>query len=270
MKQVKKGLYLMGVLVVIGLMVLVGTAIVQVGMGVIAQSMGITVAEATLVEVSGSCGIALTAIICGLYVKKKQYTQCIERKESVRWSTLIYYGALAISVCQILVYVVTTFVFSKIMPIVESSQISAENTFVRTLFAIFMAPVFEELLFRMSLFALLRRKFGKVSSIVLCVLIFAVMHGYSVQGFFSCLAAGLVFALIYVHTGNIWYSILVHMICNLEATIVNLLESKNVVWMGIPIQYEVNGYNTLHPVLIVIAAAFCVVCIVKAKRKKGV
>ncbi len=268
MKQVKKFLYLIGFLAVIGLMVLIGTAIAQVAMGVVAQSMGVTLAEATLYEVSGSCGIALTAIVCGLYVKKKQYTQCIERKESVRWSNLLYYGALAICVCQILVYAVTTFAFSQIMPIVESSSISVENTYVRTIFAIFIAPIFEELLFRMGVLTLLNRKFSKVSSVILCAVIFAVIHGYSIQGFLACLVAGLVFTLIYVRTGNIWYSIFVHMICNLETTIVNWLEAKNVVWMGMPVQYEINGYNTLHPVLIVIAAVFCVVCIVRAKRKK--
>ncbi len=268
MKQVKKFLYLVGILVVFGLMILVGTAIIQLGMAVVAQYIGVVVPEAVLYQVSGSCGVAMVASVCALYVKKKQYTQCIEKKEPIRLSTLLYCGALAISICQILVYAVTTLLFSQSFPIVESSQISAEKTYVNVIFAIFVAPIFEELLFRMGLYTLLRRKFGEVSSVILCALIFAVMHGYSIQGLFACVAAGLVFTLIYVRTGNIWYSVLAHMVCNLETTILNGLEAKGVVWMGILVQYEINGYNMLHPALIVIAAVFCVVCIIRAKRKK--
>lgn len=130
-------------------------------------------------------------------------------------------------------------------------------------FPVLIAPVFEELLFRVGLYSLMRQRFEKKFSILLCTIIFAAMHGYSIQGFCMCLIGGLLFMLIYVCTGNIGYSIAAHMICNLSASILNALEDNGITFLGIPIQYEVDGFNMVHPVLIIIAIIFCGICIIK-------
>ena len=43
---------------------------------------------------------------------------------------------------------------------------------------------------------------NKIKAII-CTVVFTVIHGYQIQGFISCLAAGLVFTLIYDKTGKI-------------------------------------------------------------------
>ena len=37
---------------------------------------------------------------------------------------------------------------------------------------------------------------------------------YNIQGFMETLAAGIVFSIVYEKTGNIWYTISCHMMCN--------------------------------------------------------
>ena len=58
------------------------------------------------------------------------------------------------------------------------------------------------------------------------------------------------------------------MTCNLDASVMNMLEDKGVTLLGMPIQYEVSGFNMVHPVLIVLAGIYCIVCVVIAKKKK--
>ena len=163
---------------------------------------------------------------------------------------------------------VITLLFSSAFPVVEQAQGSVSNVYVDLISAIIVAPMIEELLFRMGIYTLLRRKFSRVSAITICAFGFALMHGYQLQGFLSCLVAGFVFTLIYDKTGNLWYSIGAHMLCNLFAHIMNELEYAGVTWFGVPLQYEVNGYNTYHPVIIIAAMAFCGACLVRLHRHR--
>lgn len=267
MKQFKKIMYLLGVVSLICVLVLLGTAIVQIGMMVIAESMGVVIPEDTLYHVSGSSGIAIVSILCAIFVKKKNYVQCVEQRESLNAGKALIYMVLTVCICQVLTTVVTTALFANTIP-VESPQLQGRNTYLDLIFAVLLAPIFEELLFRMGAYSLLRRKFSRVSSIIICTFIFAISHGYQIQGFISCFVAGLVLALIYDKTGNIVYSIGAHMLCNLFASVMNALEDAGVTWFGIGIQYDLNGYVMFHPIIIVIAAALCGTYFVRAIKVK--
>lgn len=268
MKQMKNFLYIFLVLAAVGILLCIATAIVQLGTEAAANCIGISLKDEWLFEISGSLGTAITAALCVVFVKKKNYTDCIEVKEPFQIKKSLYYSALAVSVCEVLFYAVTTVLFVYVFSMTDEVHVAAEKSWGDIIlrdvfFPVLAAPVFEELLFRMGLYSLMRQRFGKWFSVVICTIAFAAMHGYSIQGFCGCLIGGLFFMLLYVSTGNIWYSIAAHMACNLDVTISNALEDKGVASLGIPIQYEIEGFNMVHPVLIIVAALFCGICIIK-------
>lgn len=271
MKYIKNFLYIFAVAVVMGIVLCISTAIVQLGTEAIVNAVGLSLKDDWLFSISGSLGIAITGTLCAIYVKKKNYIACVEAKEPFRIKKCLYFSTLAWSICSILFYAITTVLFVHVFTLTDEVHVIVEKSLADILlmdifFSILIAPIFEELLFRMGMYSLLRHRFGKKLSIVICTLVFAAIHGYSIQGFCSCLTGGLLFILIYVSTGNIWYSIIAHMVCNLDAAIMNALEDKGVTLFGIPIQYEIAGFNMVHPVLIVTATLFCTVCIIKKMK----
>lgn len=268
MKHIKNFGYIFAVFAVVGIVLLISTGAVQLGTKAIANGIGVSLKDDWLFSVSGGLGTAITGMLCAVYVKKRNYTDFIEVKEPFQIKKCLYFSALAWSICSILFYAITTVLFVHVFALTDEVHVAAEKNLadiflMDIFFPILMAPIFEELLFRMGLYSLMRQRFGKKLSIVICTLVFAAMHGYSIQGFCACLTGGLLFMLIYVSTGNIWYSIIAHMVCNLDVNILNALEDKGVTFLGIPVQYEIEGFNMVHPVLIVIAALFCGVCIIK-------
>lgn len=275
MKHIKNALYTLGVLAVLGIVLCVSTAIAQLGTEAMAKGIGFSLKNDWLYSISGSMGTAITGALCAFYAKRKKYTDCIEAKEPFRVKTGLYYGLISFCICSVLFYAISTFLFVNVFSLTGEVFVPAQKSWIDivlkdVIFTIIMAPIFEELLFRMGLYSLLRRRMGKIGSILIVTLVFAAIHGYSIEGFFACLTGGLLFMLIYVRTGNIWYSIVAHMVCNLDTTIFNALEAKSVAFWGFPVQYEINGFNMVHPVLIVTAAVILGICItkeVKATRK---
>ena len=257
MKLVKKMLYLVGIVAGIAVLVLLGTAIVQIGMVVVSENLGVTIAEDVLYQVSGSCGIAVAALLCAGYVRRKKYTECIVRAGKFRMMQAVYYMILSVCVCKVLLGSMVTLLCSHTIPVTEQMMGNMGSTYIDLLFGLVAAPIFEELLFRMGIYSLLRRRFRRESAVLIGALGFALIHGYQLQGFLSCLAAGIVFALIYDKSGNLWYCIGAHMFCNLFAYVMNMLEKAGVTLGGVLLQYEVKGYNTYHPMIIVAAAVFC-------------
>lgn len=271
MKYIKNFLYVFVVFVVIGIILGISTVIMQLWTEKIANGIGISLKEEWLFSISGGLSTAITGTICAFYVKKKNYTDCIEVKEPFRIKKCLYYGAIAFCVCGVLFYAITTILFVYVFSMTNKGHVVVEKSWTDIIlmdlfFTVLMAPIFEELMFRMGLYSLMRQRFEKKFSIVICTFGFAAIHGYSIQGFCACLTGGLLFTLIYVSTGNVWYSVVAHMVCNLDATILNALEDKEVTFLGIPMQYEIDGFNIVHPVLIIIAILFCCLCIIK-KRK---
>lgn len=271
MKYIKNFLYIFAVVAVVGIVLCISTVIVQLGTEAIVNAVGFSLKEDWLFAISGGLGTAITGTLCAVYVKKKNYTACVEVKEPLHIKKCLYFSALAWSICSILFYAITTVLFVRVFSLTDEVHVIIEKSLTDILlmdifFPILIAPIFEELLFRMGLYSLLRQRFGKWFSIAICTLVFATMHGYSIQGFFACLTGGLLFMLIYVSTGNIWYSIIAHMVCNIDASILNALEDKGVTFLGITVQYEMDGFNMVHPMLVILATLFCIVCIIKKMK----
>jgi uncharacterized protein len=88
-------------------------------------------------------------------------------------------------------------------------------TMVSLLEYVILAPLFEELVFRGLLFAILRRKFRFLPAALMSALIFGLAHGYGVVGLISVCWSGVLWAWIYEKTGSLGPGILAHAINNL-------------------------------------------------------
>lgn len=92
------------------------------------------------------------------------------------------------------------------------STLMESNPLVVLLVVVVIGPVAEELIFRRLLIDRLA-VFGAPTAAVMSALIFALVHG-NLQQYFYAFALGLFFAFIYLRTGNIKNSIILHMIMN--------------------------------------------------------
>jgi uncharacterized protein len=87
-------------------------------------------------------------------------------------------------------------------------------TMVSLLEYVILAPLFEELVFRGLLFAILRRKFRFLPAAIISASIFGLAHGYGVVGLISVCWSGVLWAWIYEKTGSLGPGILAHAINN--------------------------------------------------------
>ena len=91
---------------------------------------------------------------------------------------------------------------------------SSSLTMVSLLEYVILAPLFEELVFRGLLFAILRRKFRFLPSALISAMIFGLAHGYGVVGLVSVCWSGVLWAWIYEKTGSLAPGILAHAMNN--------------------------------------------------------
>ena len=91
------------------------------------------------------------------------------------------------------------------------------------LFIVILAPIFEEIFYRKLIFDRVRA-YGELPAILLCGLLFGLIHGNFYQ-FFYAAEVGVLFCYIYARTGRIIYTIGLHMLLNFAGTI--LIEYYN-------------------------------------------
>lgn len=267
MKMVKKIFYSIGVLLVVAVMIFACTAVIQLGMGILGENMNIIFSDDMLYSISGNIGIVLAGICILGYAEKKgkQASNKNGKGNKFEIKKALLYGIFSICLCHILFSFATTILFAQILPI-AAEQFESSNIYMDILCGVILAPIGEEVLFRSGVYSLLKRKLKPVSAMILSAGIFAIFHGYNVLGFASCFLAGIIFTFVYRKTGNVRYSILAHALCNLFTLILNTMEQKGVTLFGSPIQYEVNGYNMYHGIVIVAAVLFCIKLYIDSRR----
>lgn len=111
-----------------------------------------------------------------------------------------------------------------------------------TLVAVCIAPLVEELLFRKFLIDRVI-KYGEGVAVVLSGIMFGLFHGNLNQFFYATLI-GMMFAFLYVKTGRLWYSVLLHIIINFFGSVVAMLVMKNVDLEGIVALESLDPTNT--------------------------
>lgn len=115
-----------------------------------------------------------------------------------------------------------------------------------------IGPVFEELFFRKLLIDR-TIKYGARVSIILSALLFAFFHGNLNQFFYALLLGGFL-AYVYIKSGKITYSIILHSIVNFMGAVVSLLVSSS----ATNIQ---TNFNTFDASVLIIYFMILVLCI---------
>lgn len=110
-------------------------------------------------------------------------------------------------------------VANPIHDVINNSGLVANLIIITTI-----APIFEELIFRKLLIDR-TIKYGGTISVLLSGLLFAFFHGNLNQFFYAYLLGGF-FAIIYIKTGQIKYTIGLHMIINFIGSVVSLFVSQ--------------------------------------------
>lgn len=93
-----------------------------------------------------------------------------------------------------------------------SSIIDDENLIITIIFAVIIAPIGEEFVFR-KLIIDRTQKYGPLISIGLSGLMFGIMHSNFYQ-FFYCFALGIILGYIYYTTGKLYLTIAIHAVVN--------------------------------------------------------
>ena len=106
-----------------------------------------------------------------------------------------------------------------------------------------LAPIFEEILFRKLLIDR-TIKYGAKVSIILSALIFALFHGNLNQFFYALLMGGF-FAYVYIKTGKIIYTMILHGIINLIGSVVSLFVANSV-------NNLMSGFNSVDFAILII------------------
>lgn len=99
--------------------------------------------------------------------------------------------------------------------------ISTSDIWINLLIMTLIAPIFEEFFFRKFLIDR-TIKYGELISVLLSAFLFGIFHGNLNQFFYAFLIGGF-FAIIYIKTGNIWYTVGLHMTTNFMGSVVSML-----------------------------------------------
>lgn len=104
--------------------------------------------------------------------------------------------------------------------------VSNGNIWISSIYIVLLAPIFEEYLFRKIICDRLV-KYGQGMAVIMSGLMFGLFHGNFNQFFYAAFI-GCFFAFIYVKTGNVMYTIGLHMIVNFIGSVVGGLLLQNI------------------------------------------
>lgn len=141
-------------------------------------------------------------------------------------------------------------VANPIQKLINSTDILLNLIIISTI-----APIFEEIIFRKLLIDR-TIKYGYKISIILSATLFALMHGNLNQFFYTFLLGGF-FAYVYIKTGKIIYTIILHLIINLIGSVFSLfiVESVNAVTQGTYVAFDI-GIILIYAIFIIMAMIF--------------
>ncbi len=105
------------------------------------------------------------------------------------------------------------------------SLLAADSLFMQVLIVVIIGPLVEEYIFRRQLIDRLN-VYGEKNAVIFSALCFGLFHGNLNQCFYAA-ALGLVFGYIYVRTGRLRYSAVLHMIINFMGSVLTLQLTKN-------------------------------------------
>ncbi|MGF2525999.1 CPBP family intramembrane glutamic endopeptidase, partial [Ralstonia pseudosolanacearum] len=118
--------------------------------------------------------------------------------------------------------ILVTSALNRFLHIVSQNSVQSllmeDNIPLKMLFAVILGPLFEETVFRKFLIDRTKR-FGGRTAVILSAVAFGLFHG-NLNQFFYATMLGLVFGYVYLNTGKLRYSIVLHMLINLMGGII--------------------------------------------------
>lgn len=132
------------------------------------------------------------------------------------------------------------------------------------LLAVVIAPVMEEIAFRKLLIDRMR-PIDKPAAVFFSALAFGLFHGNVVQ-FFYAFGVGLLFGSIYVRTGRLWYTIVLHILVNFFGSMVTMLLLPHVDLFDPLNSILPLACLSLYALLLMAAAVAGVVLLIKRRR----
>ena len=100
----------------------------------------------------------------------------------------------------------------------SNTTFDGQSPVLMILATVIFGPIAEEIIFRWMIYGRMRFYLGKKWAVVLSAILFGLYHGNMVQ-FIYCTILGIVFAIAYEKSGNIFVTIIAHMLINLEGII---------------------------------------------------
>lgn len=178
----------------------------------------------SLTIISAICNYVLPFPIL-IYLMGKIYSQTPE-KNTLTVKRFIAYIAVTLTLMWAgnIIGLAITALISFITPFDVSNPvqtlINSSDIWLNLMLISIIGPIFEEIIFRKLLIDR-TIKYGAKISILVSALLFGLFHGNLNQFFYAFLIGGF-FAYVYIRTGNIKYTILLHIIVNLMGSVVSL------------------------------------------------
>lgn len=175
-------------------------------------------------------------IICILV--NKQTEKKISSSLSIRGIdiTFIILMVLSIRALQDIVMQIITLILSDHITLSSESGHSLSVIFV--IEAVIAAPIIEEIVFRYACIELLDNKFRSWIIIFAVSIVFALMHTYNIQGFFSIFILSAAVSVLYYRTRNMIYPISIHILYNASC----LIDRTQFKLFNTPIVTMKNGF----------------------------
>ncbi len=259
-KYIKNTFQILMFILAAGILMMVGTAFFQIILGGIGK--GLT--EEQLYSYSGSLGVLIAGIGVAVFTDRKKRSEDLKER-SFKFGWRVIPIALAATCVNVILWdSLVGICLNRAFPM--ESYVSGKSTFLDFIFPVAIAPISEELLFRKGLYGFSRDRLPKIAALLLNAVLFAIIHGYQLQGLLSTFIAGIVLTVIFEKTGNVWYSIITHMVFNLFSVSANALVHR-----GIGFYTEINGYVIYHWGVVLAAAVFTIcfagICIRNGREK---
>lgn len=191
-----------------------------------------------------------------LYMMKKLERERIDR-QSIGIATLIKYIAITFTLMwagNIIGLIITSLLGGVMQGGIENpveTLINSSDIMINLLLISIIGPIFEELIFRK---VLVDRtiKYGARVSIILSAIIFGFFHGNLNQFFYAFLMGGF-FAYVYIKTGKIIYSIILHITVNLMGSVVSIFVAQSA---------ETLAAGSIDPVSVIIIGVYAIIFVV--------
>ena len=209
----------------------------------------------------------IAAPLCVLCIKKLPRRELYRSDIRMGQLILLFFMAMCLLVCGSIVGTIVSTAISNTAGIYAQSSLdslmSSTNPLILLLVVVIAGPIVEEILFRRLLIDRLI-VFGDKAAIFVSAFMFGIMHGNFEQLFYA-FGVGLLFGYVYIRSGKLRYSVLLHMAINffggfLPVVIVNGLDLYQLQYYSMaPGLFSQELFNSLGRLILLVLYELAVI-----------